>query len=248
MKTQVFCIVIFFFFVTSCSRYTRIGSTRYPVGTASPNHVPESSKAIKHNTMLPLPDVVVHAKAISSISNTTVREVEYWHVKWQPVFHDLKSKPLPKDSFREMQHHVYPDSISPLDTGKVLSESSRLLHNANFSYTIGLIAGVITFASYLIWLEIIIGSLGSAFMPMAFSVITIGFYVFGITALVALAAWLITSMIFWHRYGKYTGLMKLYEETRKMYYRYIATIVLSCIAMSYNSLRPIVDLIKNWIK
>lgn len=230
--------------LASCTRSTRIGHTRYPIGTAESKRKPESYKAIR-NIPLPVPEKVVQAETDKACTSSSVQTKQEKHGK--PVDNALNSKPLPPASYHETLRISPPDSTIALDTFAVLQESARLLKISNASFLVGFILGFFIQLVLFIFLGVmILGSLVVQLFLLGINLIdtitlppielpSILYYLEGLKFLTRLV-WLYFSGKYWIKFGQWQALAFKNKKTRSSYILHIIALVLFAINISWLAL------------
>lgn len=221
MKTQVLCILIFSFAISSCSRYTRIGHTRYPVGTAASKNASESSQSIKYNPISVGKKVVPEETAIAnapSPCHETKQETE------KSIDCSVSSSPVVFTPCHETLRMLPPDKTMATDTGIILKKSGVLLRIANISYVVSNLAATPAFIILIFYIVFTSGSLASIFL-FDFTLALMVMNIFMTLAAIALLAWLISSIIFWVKYGRQLSIVKSFRETNKRFIFHMVTLI-----------------------
>ena len=220
-------IIIGILFV-SCTRTNRIGHTRYHLGTAEKKQARQTHQA-QLNRQFAVTGNPMHSEMPGSLNQSGLNPEESKPVNVPVLNPEKKSKVLPGIR-HEALHLSPPDSLAPVDTATVLSESSRLLRIANISYTVNVLSGLGALVFYVLFLAILLGAIFGTVSSIDLTIVLLFLSVFALISTAALITWIVSSILFWFRYGKNINLIRSFVETRNKYIYHLVTLILTAIA------------------
>lgn len=224
MKTHLFCILMFTFFISSCTRYTRIGSTRYPLGKAKATKFSQAPGITSRSH----PDEIDSFKTLPdpggpSLPQATVPDTA------SPVAAYEKKTITDTSSSKKLSE--FPRDTIPADTTTLLNNADKLLSRANMVFAIDLVCISVLVFFYVgyLWGQPLVVLALFLFMIalLAGDLVFLSFLIpFIMVFLILPVIWIVTTLIFWKKYGKHRSLIRKSPVTKEKYGLHIGSLLL----------------------